>query len=61
MDRDRAQKIIDSPVMINVNYHGVPIYIKELLEEKDMAKIFPLEEMDNEQVVDINGLREHQF
>ncbi|WP_088036699.1 H-type small acid-soluble spore protein [Evansella clarkii] len=61
MDRDRVQEIIESPVMVNVNYHGFPIYIQEVLDDQDMARVFPLDNMDHEQIVDLNGLREHHL
>ncbi|MBS4177806.1 H-type small acid-soluble spore protein [Lederbergia citrea] len=56
MNIQRAQEIIDSHVMINVNYHGIPVYIKEV--HNKTATIFPLDEMENEQEVDLNGLIE---
>ncbi|MDG5790067.1 H-type small acid-soluble spore protein [Evansella sp. AB-P1] len=58
MDSQRAQEIVDSPTMINVSYHGVPVYIQEVNTNKETARIFPLDEMENEQEVDINGLIE---
>lgn len=57
MDEQRAKEIIDSLPLINVNYHGIPVYIQELHGNKT-ATIFPLDEMDNHQVVDLNGLEE---
>ncbi|MBS4223676.1 H-type small acid-soluble spore protein [Lederbergia citrea] len=56
MNIQRAQEIIDSHVMINVNYHGIPVYIKEV--HNKTVTIFPLDEMENEQEVDLNGLIE---
>ncbi|WP_188454836.1 H-type small acid-soluble spore protein [Virgibacillus oceani] len=56
MDIQRAQEIMRSPVLINVNYHGIPVYIQDV--SPDTATIFPLDEMNNEQQVDLNGLSE---
>ncbi|MFB4169099.1 H-type small acid-soluble spore protein [Virgibacillus sp. JSM 102003] len=58
MDRNRAQEIIDSLAMINVKYHGIPVYIQEINDNSETATIFPLDEMDHEQQVDLDGLFE---
>lgn len=58
MDSNRTQEIIDSLTMINVKYHGIPVYIQELNSDKESATIFPLDEMNNEQHVDLQGLFE---
>jgi len=57
VDEQRIQEIMNSLQMINVNYHGIPVYIEELHEDKK-ATVFPLDEMDNQQVVDLDGLEE---
>ncbi|PAV31631.1 H-type small acid-soluble spore protein [Virgibacillus profundi] len=58
MDRQRAQEIMESIQMINVNYHGIPVYIQEIQTDHQSAMVFPLDEMDNEQIVDLSGLNE---
>ncbi|MBW8348761.1 H-type small acid-soluble spore protein [Bacillus sp. IITD106] len=58
MDIRRVQEIINSPTMINVNYHGIPVYLQEVNAQNNTVTIFPLDEMDNKQVVDIEGLVE---
>lgn len=58
MDNQRAQEIIDSFAMINVKYHGIPVYIKEINPNGETATIFPLDEMDNEQQIELKGLFE---
>ncbi|WP_096186020.1 H-type small acid-soluble spore protein [Evansella halocellulosilytica] len=58
MDKQRAQEIIESQTMINVSYHGVPVYIQEVHANNDKAIVFPLDEMENEQEVDLKGLVE---
>ncbi|MFD1852060.1 H-type small acid-soluble spore protein [Oceanobacillus bengalensis] len=56
MDNKRAQEILDSITMVNVNYRGIPVYIKDVNEHE--ATVFPLDEMDHEQIVDLHGLDE---
>ncbi|MCJ8008360.1 H-type small acid-soluble spore protein [Lederbergia wuyishanensis] len=58
MDVRRVQEIINSPTMINVNYHGIPVFLKEVHAQNNTVTIFPLDEMKNKQVVDIEGLVE---
>lgn len=58
MDIQRAQQIVESPILINVDYHGIPVYIKEVHTNNGMASVFPLDEMHNEQEVEIGGLNE---
>ncbi|WP_156290044.1 H-type small acid-soluble spore protein [Oceanobacillus salinisoli] len=61
MDSQRAQEIMESIAMINVKYHGIPVYIQEVNEHEGTATVFPLDEMNHEQTVDLNGLREADF
>ncbi|UCZ53174.1 H-type small acid-soluble spore protein [Bacillus shivajii] len=58
MNSQRAQEIINSQQMINVNYHGVPVYIQNVNPNDETATVFPLDEMKNEQEVDLEGLIE---
>jgi len=58
LDVQRVQEIINSPTMINVNYRGIPVYLKEVHAQNNTVTIFPLDEMKNKQVVDIDGLVE---
>lgn len=58
MNSQRVKQIIESPVMINVSYHGIPVYIEEIDEENQTASIFPLENMESQQEVDLAGLIE---
>lgn len=58
MDIQRAKEIINSPSMINVNYHSIPVYLQKVHPENETATIFPLDEMENEQIVDLDGLIE---
>ncbi|MFD1362884.1 H-type small acid-soluble spore protein [Lentibacillus salinarum] len=58
MDHDRAQAIIDSITMVNVSYHGFPVYLKNINPDQATATVFPLDEMDHIQEVDLDGLFE---
>ncbi|TMN22206.1 H-type small acid-soluble spore protein [Lentibacillus cibarius] len=58
MEADRAQEIIDSITMINVDYHGIPVYLKQLNQGENTVTVFPLDEMNHEQRVDLHGLTE---
>jgi small acid-soluble spore protein H (minor) len=59
MNTQRAQKIAASPVMANVTYNGVPIYIQRVDEKNETARIYPLNEPGNEQEVPVSNLIEH--
>ncbi|MFD2761274.1 H-type small acid-soluble spore protein [Lentibacillus juripiscarius] len=58
MEADRAQEIMHSITMVNVNYHGFPVYLKQINPDQETAVVFPLDEMDHDQHVDLNGLAE---
>lgn len=58
MNYQRAQEIADSPVMANVNYRGVSIYIQNVDELSEMARIYPLDQPENEQSVPLHSLTE---
>lgn len=42
MNKQRAQEIASSPVMANVTYNGVPIYIQNVDKNNETARIYPL-------------------
>ncbi|MFY0544048.1 small acid-soluble spore protein H [Brevibacillus sp. H7] len=58
MNARRAQEIAASPVMANVTYDGVPIYIQHVDEKKETARIYPLDQPENEQEVPLYSLKE---
>lgn len=58
MNKQRAQEIIDSITMINVHYHGIPVYIQSIDPNNETATVFPLDNMDFEQSVELTGLDE---
>ncbi|WP_028392457.1 small acid-soluble spore protein H [Bacillus cihuensis] len=59
MNKQRAQEIAASPVMANVTYNGVPIYIQNVDENNEIARIYPLDEPKNEQDIPLSNLKEH--
>ncbi|GEN34493.1 MULTISPECIES: small acid-soluble spore protein H [Aneurinibacillus] len=59
MNTQRAKEIAASPVMANVTYQGVPIYIQHVDENNETARIYPLDQPGNEQTVSLNSLIEH--
>jgi small acid-soluble spore protein H (minor) len=59
MNKQRAKEIAASPVMANVTYQGVPIYIQHVDENNETARIYPLDQPENEQTVSLNSLIEH--
>ncbi|RPF51048.1 H-type small acid-soluble spore protein [Aquisalibacillus elongatus] len=56
MELDKIRQIVDSPTLVQVKYHGFPVYIQGIDEENGTAKVFPLDQMDQEQEVDLDGL-----
>jgi small acid-soluble spore protein H (minor) len=58
MDIERAFDILKSPAMVNVSYRGIPVYIKDVNPQEQTAIVFPLDEMDHDQIVDLHGLAE---
>mgnify|MGYP001426005007 CR=1 FL=1 len=58
MDSERVKEILQSTAMVQVGYNGIPVYIEEIDEVNKTAKVFPLDNMDHVQYVDIEGLHE---
>lgn len=59
MNKQRAQEIAASPVMANVTYNGIPIYIQNVDENNETARIYPLNEPQKEQEIPLSNLIEH--
>ncbi|MCP3738220.1 small acid-soluble spore protein H [Rossellomorea sp. BNER] len=59
MNKQRAQEIAGSPVMANVTYNEIPIYIQNVDDHNETARIYPLNEPTNEQDVPLSHLIEH--
>ncbi|MTT32948.1 H-type small acid-soluble spore protein [Terrilactibacillus sp. BCM23-1] len=60
MNIHRAKEISTSPIMADVKYQGTPIYIQAVNDENKTARIFPLDEPENEQTVPLSGLIENE-
>lgn len=58
MNKQRAKEIAASPVMQNVTLNGVPVYIQHVDEDAETARIYPLDEPENEQNVSLGQLIE---
>ncbi|NBD24485.1 H-type small acid-soluble spore protein [Paenibacillus sp. T1] len=58
MNPQRAQEIAESPVMADVTCDGVPVYIQHVDAENDTARIYPLDQPDQEQTVALGTLVE---
>jgi small acid-soluble spore protein H (minor) len=58
MNKQRAKEIASSPIMANVICEGVPIYIQHVDDQNETARIYPLEQPDNEKDVPIDNLIE---
>lgn len=59
MNKQRAKAISQSPVMKDVTYNGQQIYIQHVDEQTNMARIFPLDEPENEFDVNVSMLQEN--
>ena len=59
MNKQRAREIAASPVMAHVTYNGVPVYIQHVDEQKETARIFPLDRPEQEMEVPVQNLVEH--
>jgi small acid-soluble spore protein H (minor) len=58
MNKQRAQEISLSAEMANVSYNGTPVYIQHVAEDNDTVRIYPLDNPEQEQAVNVNDLRE---
>ena len=58
MNVQRAQEIAASGDMKKVTYNGTQIYIQQVDESKETARIYALDEPQNEQEVPLSSLLE---
>ncbi len=58
MNIQRAQEIAESPVLADVLYNEIPIYIQHVDENKGTARIYSLDDPENEQEVALANLKE---
>ena len=55
----RAEEISQSPLIAKVTYNGEKVYIQHVDKDKHTARIYPLDDPQNEQEVPITKLIEH--
>jgi len=60
MDNSRAKEIVNSQEMIKVTYDGIPVYIEEVNEDNNIAKIRFLDGSNKIDKVSITNLEEHK-
>ncbi|WP_349408265.1 H-type small acid-soluble spore protein [Pseudalkalibacillus sp. SCS-8] len=58
MNAGRAKQIYESPNEITVHYRGNPIWIQQVDEAGNSARIYPLNEPENEITVNVTLLEE---
>ncbi len=59
MKNQRAKEIFDSPDMIKVTFNGIPVYIEDVNEDNNIAKIRFLDKSNKIDQVSITNLEEH--
>lgn len=59
MDKRRAKEIVSSPIMVNVTYNGMPIYIESINENNETVNIHYLNQSNNVMEVSLTNLVEH--
>ncbi|MDQ0298485.1 small acid-soluble spore protein H (minor) [Salibacterium salarium] len=58
MDTKRAKDILASEHLINVTYQGDPIYIQDVDEQNNAAKVYELENPQQKHHVSVHELQE---
>ena len=58
MNRQRAEEIAQSADLKNVTYQGKQVYIQHVDEQNETARIYPLDEPQNEFDVQLSNLFE---
>ncbi len=59
MNIQRAQEIAESGHLAKVFYNGERVYIQHVDEQKETARIYPLDDPQNEQEVSLSSLKEN--
>lgn len=59
MNIQRAKEIAESGVLANIQYNGQRIYIQHVDEQKGTARIYPLDDPENEKEVPVEQLLEN--
>ena len=58
MDIRRAKQILDSPKEVEVHYLGKPVWIQNVDENSKTARVYPLDNPENEMTVPVDQLDE---
>ncbi|PEA55095.1 hypothetical protein CON64_09440 [Bacillus pseudomycoides] len=61
MNTQRAKETVASSVMANVTYNGIQIYIQNVDENNETTRIYPLNELNNEQEIPLSSLIEYEL
>ncbi|WP_085993874.1 H-type small acid-soluble spore protein [Oceanobacillus senegalensis] len=56
MDRNKAKQIAQSNKLIPVTYKGRSVVIKQVDEQQDIARVFPLDNLNSELSVELSLL-----
>jgi len=59
LNTQRAIEISESSIMAQVTFNGKPVYIQHVDEQNETARIYPLDQPENEQFVPLNQLSEN--
>ncbi|MBU9719981.1 MULTISPECIES: H-type small acid-soluble spore protein [Bacillaceae] len=59
MEKQRIMEILDSPDMIKVTYEGKPVFIQQVDQNTENARVFPMDEPENQFNVEVTKLQEH--
>ncbi|WP_221566513.1 H-type small acid-soluble spore protein [Alkalihalobacillus sp. TS-13] len=58
MNAGRAKQILESPNEISVHYRGNPVWIQQVDETGNTARVYTREDPDNEMTVNVANLEE---
>lgn len=58
MEFKRAKEVIDLPYLVNIDLAGIPVYLEKINADSRTATVFPLDNMEHVQSVDLNYLTE---
>jgi len=61
MKKTRALEIMASPIMADVNYNGISVYIEDVNAHSHTATIHLIENPDIRQEVSLSHLREEEY
>ncbi|WP_158736384.1 H-type small acid-soluble spore protein [Alteribacillus sp. YIM 98480] len=60
MNKERAKEIFHAPEMIDVTHDERPVYIEEVIERNETARIHPMDQPNITQEVPLYELKEPQ-